>query len=53
MGREIRESLNAMGIRTVVIDPEVDPDEAETDGFIVDRANQRALREAGVGDDPH
>ena len=28
MGREIRESLNAMGIRTVVIDPEVGPEEA-------------------------
>jgi len=48
MGREIRESLTAMGIRTVVIDPEVDPEEAETGGFIVDRANQQALREARV-----
>jgi Trk K+ transport system NAD-binding subunit len=48
MGREIRESLNAMGIRTVVIDPEVDPEEAKTGGFIVDRANQQALREARV-----
>ena len=48
MGREIRESLNAMGIRTVVIDPEVDPEEAKTGGFIVDRANQHALREARV-----
>ncbi len=48
MGRDIRESLAAMGIRTVVIDPEVDPEEAETDGFIVDRANQRALRAAGI-----
>jgi voltage-gated potassium channel Kch len=48
MGREIRESLNAMGIRTVVIDPEVDPEEAKTGGFIVDRANQQALRAARV-----
>ncbi len=48
MGREIRESLNAMGIRTVVIDPGVDPEEAKTGGFIVDRANQQALREARV-----
>lgn len=48
MGREIRESLNALDVRTVVIDPEVDPEEAETDGFIVDRANQKALHDAGV-----
>ena len=48
MGGEIRESLARMGIRSVVIDPEVDPEDAEKAGFIVDRANQGALRAAGV-----
>jgi voltage-gated potassium channel len=48
MGRWIHESFKSMGIPTTVIDPTLGPEEAENEDIIVDRANQRTLRQAGV-----
>ena len=48
MGREIHRALTAVGLHAIVIDPEVARHEAGTEMLIVDRANQRTLRAAGV-----
>ena len=48
MGRRIRGALEAEGITTVIIEPEVSPGEREVPRLIVGRANQDSLQEAGV-----
>lgn len=48
MGRAIRESLEAFGVPTVVIDPVMPPEEAALEGHIAERAGQRALLRAGI-----
>jgi Trk K+ transport system NAD-binding subunit len=49
MGRCIDESLTALGISTVVIDPDINPGEAaRRDDRIAGRASQAALLEAGI-----
>lgn len=50
MGRCIQESLAALAIPTVVIDPDISPEEAEERAdMIAERASQRALLEARIG----
>ncbi len=49
MGRCIDESLTALGISTVVIDPDINPGEAaRRDDRIAGRASQAALLQAGI-----
>ena len=48
MGRWIHESFKSMGIPTTVIDPTLGPEQADNGNIIIDRANQRTLRQAGV-----
>jgi len=49
MGHCIQESLKALAIPTVVIDPDIDPDLAERrDDMIAGRASQAALLQAGI-----
>jgi Trk K+ transport system NAD-binding subunit len=48
MGRWIRESLEALGISTVVIEPELDEETVDSTNFIVGRASQQTLRAAGI-----
>jgi len=48
MGHWIRESLEALGISTVVIEPELDEKTVDATNFIVARASQQSLRAAGI-----
>lgn len=48
MGRSIQETLDALGVPTVVIDPDISAEDAEGTGRIAGRANQRTLHVAGV-----
>ncbi len=50
MGRRIREALEASGIATVTIDPNVTGAAEDDASIIVDRANQKVLAEAGVAE---
>lgn len=48
MGRRIRESLEALQISTVVIEPEVREGDEQAENIITGRANQATLRAAGI-----
>lgn len=48
MGRAISQELETLTIQTVVIDPGFGPGERPQGGRISERANRRALREAGI-----
>ena len=48
MGHWIRESLDALGISSVVIEPELDEKMADPASFVVGRANRQSLRTAGI-----
>ncbi len=48
MGHWIRESLEALGISIVVIEPEPDEKMVDPTNFIVGRASQQSLRAAGI-----
>ncbi len=48
MGHWIRESLEALGISTVVIEPELDEKTVDPTNFVVGRATQQSLRTAGI-----
>lgn len=48
MGHWIRESLNALGISTVVIEPEPDEEMSDTANLVVGRATHNSLRLAGI-----
>lgn len=49
MGHCIQEALAALGVTTVVIDPDIDPDLAEgRDDMIAARASQEVLQQAGI-----
>ena len=48
MGHWIRESLEALGISTIVIEPELDETTVDPTNFIVGRASQQSLRAAGI-----
>ena len=48
MGHWIRESLEALGISTVVIEPELDEKTVDPANFVVGRATQQSLRTAGI-----
>ncbi len=49
MGRCIQQSLTALGVATVVIDPDLNHEEAEArEDMIAGRASQAALLEAGI-----
>jgi Trk K+ transport system NAD-binding subunit len=48
MGHWIRESLDALEISTVVIEPELDEKMDDPTNFVVGRANQQSLRAAGI-----
>ncbi len=51
MGHCIQEALKALGIPTVVIDPDIDPEEAAgRDDMIASRASQAALLQAGINE---
>ncbi len=50
MGRRLREALEASGIATVTIDPNVKGAAEDDASIIVARANQKALTEAGVAE---
>lgn len=48
MGHWLRESLEAQGISTVVIEPEPRPEDVGVPNMIVGRANQETLLQAGI-----
>lgn len=48
MGHWIRDSLSALGIATVVIEPEPGGEEVDSKDFVVGRANRQSLEIAGV-----
>lgn len=48
MGRRIHETLDNLGIETVIIDPEISQDDDMPSNFVRSRASQTALREASV-----
>ncbi len=48
MGHWIRESLEGLGISTIVIEPELDETTVDPTNFIVGRASQQSLRAAGI-----
>ena len=48
MGHWIRESLDALGISSVVIEPELHEEIDDPASFVVGRANQQTLRVAGI-----
>jgi len=48
MGRWIHHSLESLGLPTTVIEPDIDPDEAEAGNIIMARANQASLQAAGI-----
>ncbi|MDX1527444.1 MAG: NAD(P)-binding protein, partial [Gammaproteobacteria bacterium] len=50
MGRRIHETLQNLGIDTVIIDPEIQPEDEKRPNFVRSRASQNALREAGIAD---
>jgi Trk K+ transport system NAD-binding subunit len=50
MGRWIHHSLESLGLPTAVIEPDIDPNEAEADNIIMGRANQASLQAAGIKD---
>jgi len=48
MGHWIQDSLDTLGISTVVIDPELDETTDDSTNFVAGRANQQSLRAAGI-----